>query len=345
MNVAMNVSMNVSTNPPINPPTTLQLKLFMNRIIFFVLLFVSNLCFGAYPNGPLKMIVPFPAGGPTDVIARLVSTKLGEALGQSVFIENKAGAHGAIGMQAALAAPADGQTLVMVSIGTNGINPGLYKKMAYDVNKDFVPVSLLITVPIVIVTKADAPFDDLAGLINYAKTNPGKLTFASAGNGGSSHLVPEMFMHRSGIDMVHIPYKGTAPAITDVLAGQVNLMFDTLLTSTQHIQSGKLKVIATTTAKRLPAYPNTPTVEESGFPGFEASSWYGLTVKAGTSPEIIKRISTELAKIMKMADVKSRLDQLSTVSVGSTPEEFAKFQKAEQDKWAKVIQKGNIQPE
>ncbi len=317
----------------------------MKCILLLPLILISSLAFSAYPNGPLKMIVPFPAGGPTDVMARLVSNKLGDALGQPIYVENKAGAHGAIGMQTALAAPADGQTLVMVSIGTNGINPGLYKKLSYDVNKDFVPVSLLVTVPIVIVTRVDAPYGDLAGLLAYAKANPGKLTFASAGNGGSSHLVPEMFMLRSNIDMVHVPYKGTAPAISDVLAGQVNLMFDTLLTSTQHIQSGKLKIIATTTAKRLPSYPNVPTVSESVLPGFEASSWYGLEVKAGTSPEIVQRLSAELAKIMKMPDVRERLDQLSTFAVGSTPEEFARFQKSEQDKWAKVIQKGNIQPD
>jgi tripartite-type tricarboxylate transporter receptor subunit TctC len=317
----------------------------MKRILFLVLLCFASATFAAYPNGPLKMIVPFPAGGPTDVIARLISNKLGDALGQPVYVENKAGAHGAIGIQAGLAAPADGQTLVVVSIGTNGINPVLYKKLSYDVNNDFLPVSLLVTVPIVIVTRADAPYSDLAGLLAYARANPGKLTFASAGNGGSSHLVPEMFMMRSDVDMVHVPYKGSAPAISDVLAGQVNLMFDTLLTSTQHIQSGKLKMIATTTAKRLPAYPNVPTVAESGFPGFEASSWYGLEVKMGTPPEIVKRLSSELAKIMKMPDIRARLDQLSTVAVGSSPEEFAKFQKAEQDKWAKVIQKGNIQPD
>lgn len=317
----------------------------MKCILLLPLILISSLAFSAYPNGPLKMIVPFPAGGPTDVMARLVSNKLGDALGQPIYVENKAGAHGAIGMQTALAAPADGQTLVMVSIGTNGINPGLYKKLSYDVNKDFVPVSLLVTVPIVIVTRVDAPYGDLAGLLAYAKANPGKLTFASAGNGGSSHLVPEMFMLRSNIDMVHVPYKGTAPAISDVLAGQVNLMFDTLLTSTQHIQSGKLKIIATTTAKRLPSYPNVPTVSESVLPGFEASSWYGLEVKAGTPPEIVHRLSAELAKIMKMPDVRERLDQLSTFAVGSTPEEFARFQKSEQDKWAKVIQKGNIQPD
>jgi tripartite-type tricarboxylate transporter receptor subunit TctC len=282
----------------------------MKCILLLPLILISSLAFSAYPNGPLKMIVPFPAGGPTDVMARLVSNKLGDALGQPIYVENKAGAHGAIGMQTALAAPADGQTLVMVSIGTNGINPGLYKKLSYDVNKDFVPVSLLVTVPIVIVTRVDAPYGDLAGLLAYAKANPGKLTFASAGNGGSSHLVPEMFMLRSNIDMVHVPYKGTAPAISDVLAGQVNLMFDTLLTSTQHIQSGKLKIIATTTAKRLPSYPNVPTVSESVLPGFEASSWYGLEVKAGTPPEIVQRLSAELAKIMKMPDVRERLDQL-----------------------------------
>ncbi|WP_114662569.1 tripartite tricarboxylate transporter substrate-binding protein [Polynucleobacter necessarius] len=202
-------------------------------ILFLTSFMLAGTCFAqSYQNGPLKMIAPFPAGGSTDVIARLISNKLGDALGQPVYVKNKAGAHGSIGLQAVLAAPADGQTLAMVSIGTNGINPVLYKKSSYDVNKDFVPVSLLVTVPIAIVTRADAPFNDLAGLIAYARANPGKLTFASAGNGGSSHLVSEMFMMRSGVDVVHVPYKGFAPAVSDVIAGQVNLMFDTLLTST-----------------------------------------------------------------------------------------------------------------
>ena len=317
----------------------------MKRALFPLILFISTIAYAAYPSGPLRMIVPFPAGGPTDVIARIVSVKLGEALGQPIYIENKAGAHGTIGMQAALSSAADGQTLIMVSIGTSGINPVLYKKLPYDIKKDFSPVSLLVSVPIVVVTRSDAPYSDIAGLIAFAKANPGKLSFASAGNGGSSHLVPEMFMIRTGVEMVHIPYKGSAPAITDLLAGQVDLMFDTLLTSTQHIQSGKLKIIATTTAKRLTSYPNIPTVAESGFPGFEASSWYGLEVKSGTPSSVINRLSNELSRIMQSSDVKNKLDQLSTVSIGSTPEEFTKFQNEEQDKWSKVIQKGNIQPD
>ena len=317
---------------------------------------ILNICFisfmvwvtgsyAAYPSGPIKMIVPFPPGGPTDVVARLISNKLSDALGQTVFIENKAGAHGSIGLQSVLSSPPDGQTLAMVSIGTTGINPSVYSKLPYNANTDFIPVSLLVTVPIVIVTQADAPFNDLAGLIAFAKANPGKLTFASAGNGGSSHLVPEMFMMRAGIDMIHVPYKGSAPAISDVLAGQVNLMFDTLLTSTQHINTGKLKLIAVTTSKRLPAYPKIPTVAESGFPGFEASSWYGLEVKSGTPIGVVKRLSAELEKIMQMPDVKEKMEQLNTIPVGSTSEVFARFIQIEQGKWAKVIKQAHVEPD
>jgi tripartite-type tricarboxylate transporter receptor subunit TctC len=299
----------------------------------------------AYPNGPLKLIVPFPPAGPTDVIARLVASKLSDALGQPVYIENKAGAHGSIGLQSALSLPADGQTLVMVSIGTHGINPGLYKKLPYDANKDFSAVSLLVTVPIVVVARSDAPFNDLNGLIHYAKTNPGKLSFASAGNGGSSHLVPEMFKQQAKIDLVHVPYKGIAPALTDLLSGQVNLMFDSLITSTQQINTGKLKMIATTAPKRLEAYPGVATIAESGFAGFEASSWYGLVVKSGTPQQTISTLSAALGKIMRSAEVVEKLEKMNTYAIGSTPEEFAKFMIAEQQKWLKVIKEGNIQPD
>jgi tripartite-type tricarboxylate transporter receptor subunit TctC len=319
----------------------LKIKYFLG---LFVWLISSAYCM-AYPNGPLKLIVPFPPAGPTDVIARLVATKLSDALGQPVYIENKSGAHGSIGLQSALSLPADGQTLVMVSIGTHGINPGLYKKLPYDANKDFSAVSLLVTVPIVVVARSDAPFNDLNGLINYAKVNPGKLSFSSAGNGGSSHLVPEMFKQQAKIDLVHVPYKGIAPALTDLLSGQVNLMFDSLITSTQQINTGKLKIIATTTPKRLEAYPSVATIAESGFAGFEASSWYGLVVKSGTSQQTINTLSAALGKIMRSAEVVEKLEKMNTYAIGSTPEEFAKFMMAEQQKWSKVIKEGNIQPD
>ena len=299
----------------------------------------------AYPNGPLKLIVPFPPGGPTDAIARLVASKLSESLGQPVYIENKAGAHGAIGMQAAMTLPSDGQALVMVSIGTHGINPGLYKKLPYDANKDFSPVSLLVTVPIVVVARTDAPFNDLTGLISYARANPGKLSFASAGNGGSSHLVPEMFNQQAKIDMVHVPYKGIAPALNDLLSGQVNLMFDSLITSTQQINAGKLKILATTSSKRLDAYPSVPTIAELGFPGFEAASWYGVVVRNGTPAQTINILASTLGKIMKSPDVIDKLDKINTYPIGSTPAEFAQFIQVEQRKWAKVIKDGNIEPD
>lgn len=311
----------------------------------FMILFVAGAisASAAYPNGPLKLIVPFPAAGPTDVIARLVASKLGEALGQVVYVENKAGAHGAIGLQSALSMPADGQTLVMVSIGTHGINPVLYKKLSYDANKDFVPVSLLVTVPIVIVTRVDAPYSDLKGLIAYAKANPGKLSFGSAGNGGSSHLVPEMFKQQAKIDLIHVPYKGIAPALTDLLSGQVDLMFDSLITSTQQIAAGKLKIIASTSAQRLAAYPQVPTVAESGFAGFEATSWYGVVVRSGTPQNAVNVLADALSKIMKSSDVIDKLDKISTVPVGSTPGDFANFIAHEQTKWGRVIKEGNIQ--
>ena len=321
-------------------------KLLRLRNLLAISLFALSTSFGfAYPNGALKLIVPFPPAGPTDVIARLVASKLTEVLGQPVVIENKAGAHGAIGLQSALTLPNDGQTLVMVSVGTHGINPGLYKKLSYDANKDFLPVSLLVTVPIVVVARVDAPFNDLGGLIGYAKSNPGKLSFSSAGNGGSSHLVPEMFKQQAKIDLVHVPYKGTAPALTDLLSGQVNLMFDSLITSTQQINSGKLKIIAVTSSKRLDAYPNVATVAESGFTGFEASSWYGLVVKSGTPSQNVTILSNALMKIMKSPDVVEKLEKINSYSVGSTPEEFAHFMHQEQNKWAKVIREGNIQPD
>jgi len=308
------------------------------------------LCFSTtahalYPSGPIKLIVPFPAGGPTDIISRLIASKLSFELAQPVYVENKAGAHGAIGLQSSLMQPSDGQTIAMVSIGTHGINPVLYSKLAYDANKDFIPISLLVTVPIVVVARVDAPFNDLGELIRYAKQHPGKLSFASAGSGGSSHLVPEMFKQLAGIDIVHVPYKGIAPAMTDLLSGQVNLMFDSLITSTQQVASGKLKIIATTSAKRLVAYPQVPTVAESGFEGFEAQSWYGIVVKSGTAPQVVNVLTGAFQKIMRDPEVIEKLTKINTNAIGSTSQEFAHFMKQEQAKWDRVITQGHIQAE
>ena len=301
----------------------------------------------AWPAKPIRIIVPFPAGGPTDITARVVGQAIGESLKTPVIVENKAGGHGFIGVGEAAKAPADGYTLMMASIGTMAINPRLHEKIPYEANKDFAPVSLVVTVPIAVVVNPQVlPVGSLPELVKHLKANPGKVNFASAGNGGSSHLVPEYFKYRTGTFMTHIPYKGSGPAIGDVVAGQVQLMFDTLLTSTPFVKSGKLKMIGVTTAQRLPQYPDVPTVAEAlNMKDFEASSWYALYAPDGTPPELVKRLSAEVDAALKQPAVAKRLTDLGAVPVGGTPEKLAAFQRAEQEKWGKVILAARVKPD
>lgn len=301
----------------------------------------------AWPTKPIRIVVPFPAGGPTDITARVVGQAIGESLKTPVIVENKAGAHGFIGVAEVAKAPGDGYTLMMASIGTMAINPRLHEKIPYDANKDLAPISLVVTVPIVVVANPQVlPVKSIPELVAYLKANPGKVNFASAGNGGSSHLVPEYFKYRTGTFMTHIPYKGSGPAIGDVVAGQVQLMFDTLLTSTPFVKSGKLKMLAVTTAQRLPDYPDVPTMAETlGIKDFEASSWYALYAPAGTPPDIVKRLSSEVDTALKKPAVAKRLTELGAVPVGGSPDKLAVFQRSEQDKWGKVIQAAKIKAE
>jgi tripartite-type tricarboxylate transporter receptor subunit TctC len=300
-----------------------------------------------WPNKPIRIIVPFPAGGPTDITARVVGQAIGETLKTPVIVDNKAGAHGFIGVTEAAKSPADGYTLMMASIGTMGINPRLHEKIPYDANKDFVPVSLVVTVPIVVVANTRVlPVQTLPELVTYLKANPGKVNFASAGNGGSSHLVPEYFKYRTGTAMTHVPYKGSGPAIADVVAGQVQLMFDTLLTSTPFVKSGRLKMLAVTTSQRLADYPDVPTVGEAlGIRDFEASSWYALYAPASTPPDVVIRLAAEVDAALKKPAVAKRLTDLGAVPVGGSPEKLAAFQRAEQEKWGKVIQVARVKVE
>lgn len=302
---------------------------------------------GAWPSKPIRIVVPFPAGGPTDITARVVGQAISDSLKTPVIVENKAGGHGFIGVGEAAKAPADGYTLMMASIGTMAINPRLHEKIPYDANKDFAPVSLVVTVPIVVVVNPQVlPVNTLPELVKHLKANPGKINFASAGNGGSSHLVPEYFKYRTDTFMTHIPYKGSGPAISDVVAGQVQLMFDTLLTSTPFVKSGKLKMLGVTTAQRLPQYPDVPTVAEAlQLKDFEASSWYALYAPAGTPADIVKRLSAEVDAALKQPAVAKRLTDLGAVPVGGPPEKLAVFQRVEQEKWGKVIQVAKIKPD
>ena len=290
-----------------------------------------------YPTRPIRLVVPFPAGGTTDILAREVGDRLSRSLGQSVVVDNRPGAAGNIGSDMVAKSAPDGYTLLMGTVGTHAINPSLYTKMPYDHVKDFAPVVLVAGVPNVLEVTPSLPVNSVADLIKLAKEKPGQLNFASSGSGTSIHLSGELFKTMAGVDMTHVPYKGSAPALTDLMGGQVQLMFDNLPSSLQQIKAGKLRAIAVTSAQRAPALPNVPTIAESGLPGFEASSWFGLLAPAGTPPAVIARINTEVNQWLQTGEAKEKLVAQGAVVAGGTPEQFAAHIRAETEKWAKVV--------
>ncbi len=291
----------------------------------------------AYPAKPIRLVVPFPPGGATDILARAVAQKLTEAWGQQVLVDNRPGAGGNIGSELVAKAAPDGYTLEMGTVGTHAINASLYAKMPYDHVKDFVPVILVAGVPNVLVVHPSVPVNTVAELIAYAKANPGKLNFASSGSGTSIHLSGELFKVMAGVQMTHVPYKGSAPAMQDLLGGQVQLMFDNLPPSLPQIKAGKLRALAVTSATRAPALPDTPTVAEAGLPGFEASSWFGILAPAGTPPAIVAKLNAEIARWLATPEAKEKMLALGANAVGGTPEDFARHIAAETAKWAKVV--------
>ena len=291
----------------------------------------------AYPTKPIRIVVPFPPGGATDILAREVAQKLNEAWGQQVIVDNRPGAGGNIGSELVAKAAPDGYTLEMGTVGTHAINASLYAKMPYDNVKDFVPIILVAGVPNVLEVNPSLPVNSVAELIAYAKANPGKLNFASSGNGTSIHLSGELFKAMAGVEMTHVPYKGSAPALQDLIAGQVQLMFDNLPPSLPQIKAGKLRALAVTSSVRAPALPDVPTVAEAGLPGFEASSWFGLLAPAGTPPAIVAKINAEVAKWLATPEAKENLSKQGANAAGGTPEDFASHIAAETAKWAKVV--------
>lgn len=300
-------------------------------------LFAALAAHAQYPNKPIKMVVPFPAGGTTDILARAVAADLQKAFGQPVVVENKAGAGGNIGSDFVAKSAPDGYTLLMGTVGTHGINVTLYPKMPYDAVKDFVPVSLVAGVPNVLVAAPGFPVNSVKDLIEAAKKSPDNVTFASSGNGTSIHLSGELFKQLAGVQMTHVPYKGSSAALPDVLSGQVNVMFDNAPSVMPHIRGGKLKAIAVTSGKRSPALPNVPTIAESGLVGYEASSWFGVLAPAGTPKEIVDKLSQAIAKALQTPEMKERLAGQGAEAIGNTPEQFAAHIKSEIDKWAKVV--------
>ena len=290
---------------------------------------------------PIKFIVVYPPGGASDVTARLIGAKLGEILGQNVVIENKPGANGIIATEYVAKSAPDGYTMLMANLGPNALNPVVYKKLPYDAIKDFQGVTLTTTVPQVVVVNPNLPVKSIPELIAYAKANPGKVSFGSAGQGASNHLSGELLNALGGIKMQHVPYKGDAPSIVDLIGGSIHVALPTTVAGLPHVRSGKLRAIGVTSTKRLDALPDVAAVAET-LPGYEAVSWGGVMVPAGTPPEIVKRLNTEINKILKMPDVAAKLENLGAIIVGSTPEEFDKYVKDEIAKWGKVARDNNI---
>ena len=290
-----------------------------------------------YPTKPIKIVVPFPAGGTTDILARAVAADLQKAFRQAVVVENKAGAGGNIGSDSVAKSSPDGYTLLMGTVGTHAINVSLYPKMPYDAVKDFAPVSLVAGVPNVLVASPSFPVNSVKDLVDAAKKAPDKITFASSGSGTSIHLSGELFKQLAGVQMTHVPYKGSSAALPDVISGQVNVMFDNAPSVIQHIRGGKLKAIAVTSDKRSPALPGVPTIAESGLPGFEASSWFGVLAPAATPKDIVDKLSGAIAKSLQTPEMKERLAGQGAVAVGNTPEQFSAHIKSEIDKWSKVV--------
>ncbi|WP_294256597.1 tripartite tricarboxylate transporter substrate binding protein [uncultured Comamonas sp.] len=296
-----------------------------------------------WPSKPIRWIVPFPPGGAMDAIARTLGEKAARTLGQPFVIENRPGAGGNIGADFVAKSPADGYTLMITSIGM-ATNKPLYRKLSYDPIKDFAPVGVLAVVPNILVTNSTQPqIKSVADVVAAAKAAPGKLTYASAGNGTSIHLAGEVFTSLAGVNMLHIPYKGSGPAVSDLLGGQVNYMFDSITSARPHIQSGKLRALAVTTAKRSTSMPDVPTMEEAGIKGYEVSPWFAAFMPAGTQPAIVKKLNQTFVAAMKQPDVIERFQAIGAEVVGSTPEEAARHLQAESQRWTRLINERGIQ--
>lgn len=291
----------------------------------------------AWPNKPIRWVVPFPPGGAMDAIARTLGEKAAKSLGQPFVIENRAGAGGNIGADSVAKSPADGYTIMITSIGM-ATNKPLYGKLSYDPVKDFAPISLLAVVPNVLVTNATQPeVKSVADLIAAARKAPGHLSYASAGNGTSIHLAGEVFTALAKVDMLHVPYKGSGPAVSDLLGGQVNYMFDSITSARPHIQSGKLRALGVTTAKRSASLPNVPTLAEAGVAGYEVSPWFAVFAPAGTPKPVIAKLNATLLEAMKQPDVRARFEAIGAEAIGSTPEELAAHLARESARWTQLI--------
>ncbi len=298
-----------------------------------------------YPAKAIRLIVPFPPGGPNDILGRVLAQKLTEQLGYQVVVDNRGGAGGIIGAELGARAAPDGYTLLLGGTASLSINPGLHKTLPYDPIKDFSAISLVGTAPSMLIAHPTVQIKTVQDLIELAKAKPGQLNFASAGMGTPPHLAGELFKSMAGVDMVHVPYKGGGPALTDLLAGQVGLYFSGISSALPFVKEGKLRGIAVTSARRTAVVPDMPTFSESGLPGYEVGNWYAVLAPAALSPAIVARLNSEINKALNVADIKKRFLELAADPLGSTPGELATYIRSEITKWARVIKLAGIKPE
>ncbi len=296
---------------------------------------------GAVFAGPIRIVVPFP-GGFADTLARMIAPGLGHALGQAILVENKPGGSGAVGALDVLRAPADGRTLFLGHIGTHAVNPHLFAKLAYDAEQDFTPLTLLATVPNLLVVHPSVPASNVRELVAYARTRPGALFYGSPGAGSSGHLAAELFKSLAGVDLVHVPYKGAAPALQDLIGGQIQVMFDTLAQALPQAKAGKVRALAVATLKRQSMAAEVPTMDEQGFSGWETGPWFGLFVRAGTSEALQQRLHSEAVKALLAPEIRDRLSAQGANVAGNSPAEFAAFIRAERERWGHVVRQAGI---
>jgi tripartite-type tricarboxylate transporter receptor subunit TctC len=295
-----------------------------------------------YPNKPIKMIVPFPPGGGNDVIARIVAQKLTTRWGQNVVVENRAGANGIVGLTTVVQAAPDGYTLGIAAHGPMAVNPHLYDKMPFNPLKDFEPITNMVNYPLLLVAHPSVPAKTIPELLALVRSQPGKINYASPGNGNSGHLAGELFNSLAKVNTTHVPYKGQGPATADLLAGQVQLLYSSIPSVLNFVQQGRLNAIAIGSAKRLSSLPNIPTLSESGVPGYEAYSWIGIVAPLGTPKDIVQKLNREIVSILRQKDVEEDLLRQGAITVGDTPEHFAQYIKDEMDKWGAVVKSANI---
>lgn len=312
--------------------------------LVFALLAPLQVLAQAWPSKPVKLVVPYPPGGPTDIVARVVAERLTAQTGQSFIVDNRAGAGGNLGAEAVAKAAPDGYTL-LVATTAHAINKSLFKSLNYDVQRDFTPVSLLTQGPLVLVVNPEFPAKNVGELIALAKAKPKSVSFASSGNGQSTHLAAELFASMAGAPMTHVPYKGSAPALNDLIAGQVPLMFDTMLSAMPHVKSGRLRALAITGAQRSPAAPDLPTVAESGLPGYQAYAWNGLLAPAGTPPAVISRLSEELKTALSQHAVQERFGAQGFTATWASPAQVVTFVQSEVEKWGRTVQQSGAKVE